>query len=69
MPNANDYVMVSLDVENFFSNVPLEETIEICLDKLFCDQTLFLGMNRMQFKTALELSVLNSYFTFDNKFY
>jgi hypothetical protein len=26
-------------------------------------------MNRMQFKTALELSVLNSYFTFDNKFY
>jgi hypothetical protein len=69
IPNANDYFMVSLDIKNLFTNVPLEETIEICLDNLFCNQELSLGMNRNQFKSMLELSVLNSYFTFDEKFY
>ena len=29
--------MVSLDVDSLFTNVPLEETIDICIDSLYKD--------------------------------
>ena len=68
--NANDLFMASYDVENLFSNVPLHETINICLNKLFpTDQSYVLGMPRKYFKTLLELSVLNSFFMFNSKLY
>ena len=30
-----NYVMASLDVESLFTNIPLEETIENCVNELF----------------------------------
>ena len=55
--------MTSFDVENLFTNVPLTETIDICLSKLFPNQdSLVIGLSRKLFKSLLELSVLNSFF-------
>ncbi|KAL5260760.1 hypothetical protein ACHWQZ_G010797 [Mnemiopsis leidyi] len=33
--NINNYYMVSFDVQSLFTNVPLDETIKICLDRLY----------------------------------
>ena len=61
--NANNYFMASFDIENLFTNVPLLETINICLKYLFpCSDTTILGFDRNSFKSLLEHSVLNSFF-------
>ena len=31
----NDLCMASLDVDDLFTNIPLDETIDICIKKLF----------------------------------
>ena len=62
--------MASFDVTNLFTNVPLLETIEICLGYLFADSSnTVIGLSRKLFGKLLELSVLNSFFIFDSKFY
>ena len=68
--NADNLFMTSFDVENLFTNIPLHETITICLDYLFPDDSSnVLGLSRKLFKTLLELSVLNSFFLFNSKLF
>ena len=68
--NVNKYYMCSFDVENLFTNIPLHETIDICLNHLFkTNVKIFLGFTRELFKNMLELAVLNSFFIFDNILY
>jgi len=70
MHGAESYFMVSLDVESLFTNVPLMETISICLESLFSNNIKHvLGLTRKYFKTLLELSVKNSLFIFDGNLY
>ena len=66
---AHSYFMASFDVENLFTNIPLQDTIQICIDLLFASNDSVLGLSRKFFKTLLELSVLNSYFIFNGKAY
>ena len=47
----------------------MRETIDICLDSLFSSCEYVIGITRGYFKSLLELSVLNSYFIFNDKFY
>ena len=62
--------MCSYDVTSLFTQIPLHETINICLDKIFSNSTItFHGFNRTQFKSLLELATCNSYFTFNNNLY
>jgi hypothetical protein len=50
--------------------VPLTESIEILLDNISTTaDTIFHNYNRKQFKRILELSLSDSYFQFNNKFY
>ena len=67
--NANNYYMASFDIENLLSNIPLAETINICLNHLFSNSPNFIGFTKDLFKNLLENSVLNSFFIFDGKFY
>ena len=68
--NVQDLTMASFDVENLFTNIPLHETIDICLSSLFKSvNDCVMGLNRNCFKSLLELSVLNSIFVFAGKFY
>ena len=66
---ANKF-LVSYDVESLFTNIPLHETIEIIISKLFpTSDSYYFGFNKKDFKQLLELSVLDTHFIFDGKLY
>ena len=61
--------MASFDVENLFTNIPVHETIDICIDSLFRNCVTVAGIAKDLFRSLLEMSVLNSYFIFDQKLF
>ena len=66
LPQDSDLIMASLDVESLFTNVPVEETIEIIINKIFTEpNTLFHNFNKIDFKKLLELAVLDTAFLFN----
>ena len=60
--------MCSFDVCSLFTNVPLDETIEICLSKLYSlpDPP---ALPRHVLKTLLEFATKKSHFVFDGHYY
>ena len=59
--------MASFDIENLSTNVPLVETIDIILDKLFTSPcSVMLCLPRSMFKALLELSVMHTIFLFNS---
>ena len=67
--NVQNLIMVSFDITNLFTNIPLSETIDICLKLLFDNGNSFLGLNRAMFGKLLEIAVTNSFFMFNSNFY
>ena len=66
----SDLYMASLDVDALFTNISLDETIDICLKKLFkTPDTLVKGISKNYFRDLLNLAAKESFFTFSNKFY
>ena len=59
--------MGSLDVASLFTNIPLQETIEICTNELFKESGTVEGLCKTQFKERLSLATKDSYFIFDGK--
>ena len=66
--NAN-LLMASLDVESLFTNIPLDETIDICTNSLYANDTIINGIDKENFKKLLTLATKESFFLFNNKFY
>ena len=51
IPNANSYFMRSFDVLSLYTNVPVVETIDIHLDRVYSDNTvLYEGLKTAEFK-------------------
>ena len=48
---------VSLDVESLFTNIPLEETINISSDTLFANEAKMNNFNRNDFKKLLRMAL------------
>ena len=61
--------MTSFDIESLFTNIPLEETINICVNKLFENNTKVNNLTKESFRSLLELATLDSFFIFDRKYY
>ena len=66
-------VLASFDVESLFTNVPLEQTIDLICDEIFKDR-LFLTIRNVilvkgQFRELLEISVKNQLFVFGGVVY
>ena len=62
--------MFSFDVQSLFTNVPLSETIDIIINKLFpTDTELFHNFDKDSFKKLLELAVLDTHFIFNGHVY
>ena len=61
--------MGSLDVDSLFTNVPLDETIKICIDELFKSKVTVSGLNKKEIFEILSLTLKESIILFDNKYY
>ena len=57
--------MGSLDVDSLFTNIPLEETINICSNWLYSNEDVIEGINKSDFKNLLSLATPESYFIFN----
>ena len=67
--DSNVY-MASLDVDALFINIPLDEIIDICINKLFQSlETLVKGISKNDFSDLLNLVTKELCFIFSNKFY
>ena len=62
--------MGSFDVESLFTNVPLDETAEILIDKIYKDKKmLFHGLKHYQFRELMKIATQESHFQFLGIFY
>ena len=61
--------MASFDVTSLFTCVPLEEVINICLDKLFANTNTVNNLNRTQLYKMLSFALKQNHFLFDGKVY
>ena len=61
--------MASLDVDSLFTNVPLEETINICANELFKSNSNIRGLNKKQITEMLSLTTKESIILSDMTFY
>ena len=59
----------SLDVDSLFTNIPLEETINICTNLLYNNEDVIEGINKSEFKNLLSLGTQESHFIFNDVFY
>ena len=61
--------MASLDVDSLFANVPLDETIEICVNELFKSSHRVSSLSKPQVLEILSLTTKESVILFDQKYY
>ena len=61
--------MASLYVDSLFTNVPLEETIHICVNELLKSNSSIHGLNKRQITKMLSLTTKESIILFDMAFY
>ena len=57
--------MGSLDVDSLFTNIPLDETIDICVNQLFENTDTVEGFTKSELKQLLSLAKKESYFIFN----
>ena len=73
MSIQEDNVLVSYDVIALFTNVPLNETINILVDKAFANdwfnQTYELSLQKEQLARLLEIATTNQLFQFNGQLY
>ena len=62
-------IMASLDVDSLFTNIPLQETIEIVADKVYATKKKVNGITKSDFKKLLQLSTKGTVFYFNGKYY
>ena len=61
--------MGSLDVDSLFTNIPLDETIDICVNQLFENTDTVKGFTKSELKQLLSLATKESYFIFNGLLY
>ena len=70
LTQGSDLYMASLDVDTLFTNIPVDETINIYVKKLFLTlETLVPGISKNDFRDLLNLTTNESFFTFNSTFY
>ena len=67
--NTDNVFMASFDIASLFTNIPIDETIEIISNHLFANCTYFEDFDRSMFTKLLSLSVKNCHFIFNGRIY
>ena len=61
--------MGSVDVDSFFTNILLEETINICTESICYQNDSVEGLNKSEFKELLSLATKEPYYIFNEILY
>ena len=61
--------MASLDIDSLFTDIPLDETIDICFNQLFQNTNIFEVFTKTKLKQLLRSTVKKSYFIFNGLLY
>ena len=61
--------MASLDVDSLFTNIPLNEMIDICIELLYKDSDKVDGLSRDDFRELLTVAVTKSFILFDGLYF
>ena len=61
--------MASFDISSLFTNIPIDETIDIIINRLFSSSTQFSGFSHAQFRKLLYFAVKNCHFLFNGRLY
>ena len=61
--------MASFDINSLFTNVPLDETIDININRAFNNAMLLNGFSLTNFRTLLNFAVKDTHFIFNNSYY
>ena len=64
-----DHEMVSFDVSNLFTNVPLDFTIDLILKKVYRKKMVKTKLKKAELKELLEMCTKELHFTFNDKIY
>ena len=62
---SEDEKLVSFDVKSLFTNVPLDFTINLILDKIYRDKLMHVKLTKDQLRTLLELCTKELHFSFN----
>ena len=62
-------LMASLDVESLFTNIPLQETIDLCVELLFNYKPNIDGFNITGFHELLTVTMSESLVLFEGEYY
>ena len=65
----NDHLLVSFDVKSLFTNVPLDQTIEIILNRVYKKNEISTDMTKSEMKELLNLCTKSVHFAFDDNIY
>ena len=65
----HDLFMGTLDIDSLFTNIPLEEIIEICTNELFKESETVEGLSKTECKEFLSLGTKDSQLIFDGTRY
>ena len=65
----NDHLPVSFDVKSLFTNVPLDETIAIILNRTYDKNEISTDITKSEMKELLNLCTKSAHFTFDGNIY
>ena len=61
--------MCSFDIVSLFTNIPIDETINICLDELYKNSDSVNNLSREQFRKLLNYCVKQNHFMFEDRIY
>ena len=61
--------MASLDVDSLFTNIPLDEIMDICGDNLCNNNENHPNIPKHDFRYFLNIATKESFFMFNNKYY
>ena len=61
--------MASLDVDSLYTNIPLEETIDSCVDNLSSDNENLPNITKHDFRNLLNIATKEIFFMFNSKYY
>ena len=67
--DTNKVFMASFDISSLFTNIPIDETIDIIINRLFSSSTQFSGFSHAQFRKLLYFAVKNCHFLFNGRLY